>query len=343
MGDVRPGGMPLSRLRILAIVLALAPAMALTGCIENMGDLKETLGVKAPLPPPAPVYEAPTAKATASATRVLVGERITFLSEGSKDAQGLPLDISWDFGDRGTARGASVSHAFSSSGEFKVRLLVANTAGLTDDDILLVKVTSADRAPTAALRISDAKGVSTLRGMMGAALAFDAIASDPEDGPLAYEWSFGDGTTSHDARAQHAYAAPGAYDVTLRVADRAQNTAVATARVLIDGAWHASGAFEATGAQTTDVPIVVAAAAKSLKITLAFDAGAGLNDIEIVVFDATGAEVHRSAGEGSPGTQGQATRELTLDTFAAPGAWSVQVLRERGLSSAWTLDIIETL
>jgi hypothetical protein len=178
---------------------------------------------------------------------------------------------------------------------------------------------------------------------MGAPLVFEAIASDPEDGALSHEWDFGDGATSHDARAEHAYEAPGAYEVTLRVVDKAGNAATASAELLVDGAWDASGAFEPLGADVAELDIVAARDAKTLTLTLSFDAGSGLHDLEIIVLDAAGDEVDRSAGEPQPGAQGDATRTLSIEAFDAPGAWTVQVVRERGLSVAWSLDVIETL
>lgn len=333
--------MPLSR---PALAFALVLALAFAGCIENMGDLKDALGVKAP-PPPAEVFLAPVAKAQSSTSTALVGERVTFESKGTKDAQELPLDLAWDFGDGATGRGATTSHAYGAPGEYKVRLTATNTAGLTDEDSLVVKVAHADRAPTATLRVSDAQGAPTTRGRMGEPLAFEAIASDPEGASLAYAWDFGDGLTSATERASHAYDAPGAYDITLRVTDRAANAATATAQVLIDGAWTHTGAFEPAGAATYDATFPVAAAARELALTLTFEPGAGLNDLEIVLLDANGDEVRRSAGEGTPGASGEQVRTLELgptdlDELAA-GTWTAQVLRERGLAVAWTLEIDE--
>ena len=54
----------------------------------------------------------------------------------------------------------------------------------------------------------------------GLEVSADARPSSDEDGPLsAYTWDFGDGTSGQGATAQHSYAAPGTYNVTLTVAD----------------------------------------------------------------------------------------------------------------------------
>ncbi|HUR69853.1 MAG TPA: PKD domain-containing protein, partial [Candidatus Thermoplasmatota archaeon] len=295
--------MPLSRVATaFAFVLVLAFG-ASAGCIENMGDLKETLGVVPP-PAPAPVYEAPIAKAQAGASEALVGAPIPFLSTGTRDPQELPLDLSWDFADGTHARGPTASHAFAQAGEYSVKLRVVNTAGLWDEDSVLVRIVATDRAPTVALRVADASGVATLRGTMGAPLTFEAITSDAEGSIATVDWDFGDGSTARGASATHAFAAPGAYDVRVRVVDGAGQVATAAARVAIDAAWHATGSFAPAAGDAMDTPIVVGSGVQKLDITLAFDAGFGLTDLEVVVLDASGAEVARSDGAPETGAQG---------------------------------------
>jgi len=51
-------------------------------------------------------------------------------------------------------------------------------------------------------------------------VSLDASGSTDEDGPLSgFSWDFGDGTTGEGATADHTFAAPGTYTVTLTVAD----------------------------------------------------------------------------------------------------------------------------
>lgn len=57
-------------------------------------------------------------------------------------------------------------------------------------------------------------------GVAGQETNFDASdSSDPENQPLTYSWSFGDGATSTEPTPKHAYAAAGAYTVILTVTD----------------------------------------------------------------------------------------------------------------------------
>jgi len=60
-----------------------------------------------------------------------------------------------------------------------------------------------------------------------------ASSSDPESTALSYVWDFGDGGTSTEAAPEHAYAAPGSYDVTLTVVDALGGTDEAALTVLI--------------------------------------------------------------------------------------------------------------
>jgi len=60
---------------------------------------------------------------------------------------------------------------------------------------------------------------------------FEEFSEDPDDDVVSWEWSFGDGATASGPSADHAYAAPGSYDVTLTVTDAAGNRASTTRTV----------------------------------------------------------------------------------------------------------------
>lgn len=335
--------MRLSRLSLTLVTVAL---VSLAGCIENMEDLKEALGVVEPVVPAA-IPDAPLAKAQANTTTPLAGIPVRFLSEGTRDPASLPLTFSWDFGDGALAEGPVAIHTYRQPGEYLARLTVTNAGGVQDEDTVALRVLSHDRAPTAALRVTDAAGVPSTRALAGDALTFDAVATDPEGQPVAIDWDFGDGATSHDITATHAYAAPGAYDVRLKATDAAGNAAVAAARVLVDGAWSTEGAFEPAGDASADAGFVVPLGAQEVLATLAFPATLGVNDIEVVLLDAAGDEVARSDAATAPGAQGDATREVELDAKdlagAKSGAWTARVVLESGLSVDWALEIAVTM
>lgn len=314
--------------RHIVLALAVVGSLAGAGCIENMGDLKVALGAVEPGVPP-PVYDPPLAKIDAVAAAT-VGVPVTFVGEGSRDPQGLPLLFAWDFGDGGRASTAAASHAFDGAGEFLVRLRVTNAAGLSDEDSLALVVSAVDLAPAVSLR-APAGGVS------GGSLAFEASAIDPEGTPVAFEWDFGDGATSHDAKPSHAYAAPGVYTVSVRAIDAGGQFAEASARVVVDGAWFAEGSLGPADAVSEAFAFPVAVGAKEIDITLAFEESV-VNDLEVAVFDAAGAEVART----DAGLGGAASRAVTIGK-PTPGEWSVRVVKDSGVSVAWTLEVRERL
>jgi PKD repeat protein len=84
--------------------------------------------------------------------------------------------------------------------------------------------------------VADPNGPYT--GVVGVAVMFDGTGSSDPDGTIvSYDWDFGDGSTGTGPQPQHAYAAPGVYDVTLTVTDDAGDTsAPATTTATIDPA-----------------------------------------------------------------------------------------------------------
>lgn len=68
----------------------------------------------------------PLARASVHPTEALVGESISFSSEGSMDPDGQPAPLAffWDFGDGFTSSSAYPDHAFMETGAFRVSLTV---------------------------------------------------------------------------------------------------------------------------------------------------------------------------------------------------------------------------
>jgi poly(hydroxyalkanoate) depolymerase family esterase len=75
---------------------------------------------------------APTASVNASDTSVQTGETVTFDGSNSADSDGTISMYEWDFGDGTTAMGETVSHSYSSTGNYTVTLTVTDNAGATD-------------------------------------------------------------------------------------------------------------------------------------------------------------------------------------------------------------------
>lgn len=330
-------------MRATSVLLTLAVALVSSGCVSNMPELKEALGV---VEPP-PVVLPPEAAAHANITSTLTGAPVRFSAEGSRDPQGLPLTFAWHIGESITTEGATVAHAFDAPGEWRVVLNVTNEAGLSSEASVLVQVAQANRAPIASLVVRDEAGQALANAArMGERLAFDATGSgDPDEGPdaLTFEWDFGDGATSHDAAARHAYDAPGLYVVKLRVADREGASAMASKLVAVDGAYAFDGAFDATSGNTRTHRALVPDGARELRVTLTYPAALGGNDLELRVADASGASVGATDKEPRAGQQGSATREMTLAGEALrafeDGEWAFTVVREKGVNPAYSVEV----
>lgn len=332
-------GMLHMRANVLALLVV---AASLTGCLSNMDELKEALGVQEP-PPPPPVWYPPEARAQVNATSVLTGVPVRFSAEGSKDPQGLPLLYQWTLGEA-RKDGAIVTHAFPTAGEWRVTLQVINEAGLSDATSVIVQVAQGNRAPTAVLELL---GVSAGAIDMGDEVRFNAAgSSDPDGDDLTYDWDFGDGDTSHDASPRHAFDAPGLYTIKLRVSDAAGGAGTASKLLAVNGAWSFESGFAPTQDEANAHTFLVADGARELRATLTFSAALGGNDAILVLKDASGGEVARTEGATKPGAQGDETREIVLAGEAlralADGTWTAEVVKVKGLQLDYTLVLRET-
>lgn len=88
----------------------------------------------------------------------------------------------------------------------------------------------ANQAPVANFTVSPSSGdLSTV-------FSLDGTSSYDADGAIvAFQWRFGDGTVSKEARVTHQYKAKGTYSVTLKVTDDAGATGVIIAKVAVSG------------------------------------------------------------------------------------------------------------
>lgn len=86
----------------------------------------------------APPNTPPKAAFTATTT----GLTAAVDAAGSTDAQGPLAGYAWDFGDGGTATGATASHTYAAAGSYQVKLTVTDAGGLTDATTKTVVVTA---------------------------------------------------------------------------------------------------------------------------------------------------------------------------------------------------------
>jgi PKD repeat protein len=173
-----------SKHRFAVSVLLLTLVSSLSGCV---GALDTTVD--------------PRAKLEEYPLLIQEGEMVTLDARESSPVEGVITGYTWDFGDGTTAETmvGFTSHAYTSFGQFTVRLTVTNDQGGVDDAIATIIVNG---APTINISMP-----ATVRA--GDAALLDASGClDPEGGELTFAWdlhpaedSDGDGDPTNDADA----------------------------------------------------------------------------------------------------------------------------------------------
>jgi chitodextrinase len=98
--------------------------LAVTDKDGAQGSDTATVQVIAVNQPPTAVISGPT--------RGLAGETLSF-DGGNSDDDGQLVDYAWDFGDRSTGSGITVTHVYTGAGSYQVALTVTDDGGLTAD------------------------------------------------------------------------------------------------------------------------------------------------------------------------------------------------------------------
>jgi len=151
---------------------------------------------------------------TASFTSGCTGATCSFDGSGSSDSDGAIQAYGWDFGDGTSGAGQTAEHAYAEPGSYAVKLTVTDDDGATGTASKTVTVEPPppppNNSPTGGFAVSCA----------GLDCSLDAGTSSDSDGTIqAYGWDFGDGTSGAGQTAEHTYAEPGTYTVTLTVSD----------------------------------------------------------------------------------------------------------------------------
>ncbi|MCC5789963.1 MAG: PKD domain-containing protein [Opitutales bacterium] len=174
--------------------------------------------------------QAPTPAFTHSDTFGIPPVTVHFDATDSTDPEGDPLTYSWDFGDGGTATGATPSHTFTEFGDFPVTLTVDDGEGNSVELTQNLRIQNLPPNPSFTFSPNGGNAPRTI--------TFDASgSSDPEGQPLTFSWDFGDGGTATGVNPAHTFNEPGNYLVTLTVTDAqgAENQAVRGISILDEG------------------------------------------------------------------------------------------------------------
>lgn len=221
--------------------------------------------------------------------------------------------ITWDFGDGGvaaylpTANGRQVTHRFSRSGTFTVKVHLFNApdyvnnlpSQLIGTGELPVTVVGPNQAPIAEIVIQDltASGGSPISG----GKRFRATGSRDPDGVIeSFKWDFGDGTGGEGSIVEHTYTTSGVFVVLLTVTDDRGAIGTATRTILINLLPTAEFTFQIIGND---------------QLSVRFDASASSDP------DGSITQFRWNFGDNSP----QAFGSIVTHQFAVPGTYNVQL------------------
>ncbi|TSD87204.1 PKD domain-containing protein [Mycobacterium sp. KBS0706] len=155
---------------------------------------------------------------------------IAFDGSGSDMQGGKITGWHWDFGDGGTAEGATVRHVFTEPGRKTVTLtLASDSASPTCRRVSGTHVLDINAPPIAVMTAPESLSE-------GEELLLDAGRSHDPDGAIAaYSWDFGDGGTATGVQVNHRFTAAGTYKVRLTVTDDAgvENSSATVEQILI--------------------------------------------------------------------------------------------------------------
>lgn len=174
----------------------------------------------------------PTVTFTAAPNPVDAGQNVNFNATAS-DPDGGAVTISWHFGDALGGTGTSVSHAYSSAGDFDVVATATDNEGQSSTATKTVHVNSTPpTTPTAEADVTEA--------VRGQTITFTASGSDDPDGDaFNYEWTFTGGGSvvdvDGDGDVQWAASQLGNFTATVRAVDEHnEQSAAASVSVMIN-------------------------------------------------------------------------------------------------------------
>jgi PKD repeat protein len=165
---------------------------------------------------------------TANAGGDEIGDEGSTISFGGSATDPGVLDVltyAWDFGDGGTATGASASHVYARHGSYTATLTVSDGDGGVGTSVAHVTVRNVAPVADAGADASSNEGDA----VQFAGTATDAGALDV----LTYAWDFGDGSGATTAGASHVYVQDGVYVATLTATDDAGAASTSTRTITV--------------------------------------------------------------------------------------------------------------
>ena len=157
----------------------------------------------------------PRCSIDASNTTGTIKDQFTFTANAT-DPDGTVNGWTWDFGDGAESKSRTAKHTYNKPGSYTVRLTVQDDDGSNAQALAVIVVI--DTPPQAVASLGAAQAETQKR------VQFKGDQSHDLEGPVTFQWDFGDGNGSSEASPWHAYSAPGEYNATLTVRDIAGQT-----------------------------------------------------------------------------------------------------------------------
>jgi heat shock protein HslJ len=219
---------------VIAAILILLLANLLGGTEEPASPTATPIVEVSPVPPtatplPTPEPGEPPVPVINAPARAVVGQPVTFDASRSSGANPI-TNFFWDFGDGTTVDAPVVDHVYATAALYNVTLTVVDTQGLSATTASPIAVA---QAPTPEPEPPIAAISAPTQGVVGQPIVFDASRSSGANPIVNYLWQFGDGATADALVVEHAYSAPGIYNVTLTVVDTANQQGTATSQTTI--------------------------------------------------------------------------------------------------------------
>ena len=249
------------------------------------------------------------------------------LTSTSTDIDGTITTYAWTYGDGTTGTGATSLHTYPVAGSYPVTLTV------TDND-------GAPNTASGSVTVSDPPpNVPPTASFTSSTLLHDATltsTSTDSDGTIASSvWDFGDCTGGRGPSAQHTYATPGTYSVTLTVTDNSGVPSSVTQPVTITNATP-SASFTSSVNYTTASFVSTSTDADGTVVSYLWSFGDGTT--------ATGATTaHVYAGGGTynvtlTGTDNDGGSSATVGTITATDLWAADTFGRTVANGLGTAD-----
>ena len=188
---------------------------------DGSGNVYVTGGAKSGFPTTSGAYQQSNAGRDAFVTKFPIlnaalksdsgcaGKALSFVDTSSLLGSDTINQYDWNFGDGSSGSGRSVSHTYSSAGNYTVELIVTTANGLKDTATKKAKVYP---TPTASFTVND-----SAQCQRNNSFQFTDQSTISAGSLAGYKWSFGDGASSQSYNPSHQYSNANGFTVGLSV------------------------------------------------------------------------------------------------------------------------------